>query len=185
MLLSGRWHNCSDLVLIFNNYFYRNTTILILDQLTVTLFKVYHKNEMQLVATTPLEPSRKLVYATNQGTHAPATSERSGTTIRAVPDQSMPRVRTVADQSDLRIRPGLGALEDTSLVGFPRRTSPAGLASLSFRCPQLSPTPTCWLLLIHSLFPSNAYLFSLWGTACARDDRSILPEISVPRYIVQ
>ena len=34
----------------------------------------------RFVATTPLEPSRKLVHDTNWGTHASATSERSGHT---------------------------------------------------------------------------------------------------------
>ena len=97
--------------------------------------------------------------------------------VRVIPNQSMPRVRTLADQSDRG-----SDFQDTSLVGFLHRASPAGSASLPSRCPQLFSTPTCWSLLIQSLSLANAYLFSLsGGTAYTRDDQRILLEISVSR----
>ena len=87
---------------------------------------------------------------------------------RVVPNQPMSRVRTMAERSDrgsdLRIQSGQVGFRHPSFVGFSRCASPAGSAStLSYRCPQLSSTPTCWLLLIYSLTPANAYLFSLGG----------------------
>ena len=54
-----------------------------------------------------------------------------------VTNQSLPRARTLADQSDRRSDLRWYALEHTSLVGFLRRASLAGSASLPFPCPAL------------------------------------------------
>ena len=90
-----------------------------------------------------------------------ATSERSGMCVRGSESAHWLTNQIAAAISEYS--PVRCALGHTSLVGFPRRASPAGPASLSSRCLQLSSTPTCWLLLIHSLTPTNAYLFSPLG----------------------
>ena len=128
----------------------------------------------QSVATTPLEPSRKLVCATNQGTHASVTSERSGTTIVRACERTSDRATVwfpnnqylesalqltnqVAPASSTYIAQS-GALKHTSLVGSPRRASPAGSAFLSS-----SLLYTFWLVTFNTVSLQPALTFSPLG----------------------
>ena len=108
------------------------------------------------MATTPLEPSRKLVHTCVL--ERPRVSVCAGVSVWFPTNQCLESALWLTNQVAAARS---GAFEDSSLVGFLCRASPAGSASLPSRCPWLSSTPPCWSLLMHSLSSQRLPLLSL------------------------